>query len=80
MHLAIGRQTPVVALFGGTDPVRCGPYQYPQSRVVRSHKCCRDCERRHGKHIAACTHMIPAEEVYAAAQELLEQYVPLWQG
>jgi lipopolysaccharide heptosyltransferase II len=80
MHLAIGRGTPVVALFGGTDPVRCGPYQYPASRVVRAHRCCRACEKAYGTHIAACSHTITADEVYAAAQELLEQYVPQWRG
>lgn len=71
MHLAIGRGTPVVALFGGTDPARCGPFCFEQARVVRAHKCCVDCERKYGRFIAACTHTILADEVYAAADELL---------
>jgi heptosyltransferase-1 len=71
MHIAIGLGTPVVALFGGTDPVRCGPYQYEESRVVRSHRCCPDCARMFGRFIVACTHTIDASEVFVSANELL---------
>jgi heptosyltransferase-1 len=40
LHLAVALETPVVALFGPTDPARNGPYPAPQSRekvtVLRS--------------------------------------------
>lgn len=76
MHLAIGRATPVVALFGGTDPARCGPFCFDAARVVRSHRVCTSCGRKYGRIIAACTHTISAEEVHAAMTELLRSWKP----
>jgi lipopolysaccharide heptosyltransferase II len=75
MHLAIGRATPVVALFGATDPARCGPFCFDQARVVRGDRCCVDCERQYGRQIAACVHTITAQEAYEAARSLLPALV-----
>jgi ADP-heptose:LPS heptosyltransferase len=78
MHLAVGRNTPVVALFGPTDPARCGPYRYQQSVVIRSDHLCRDCETRFGKHISQCLHTIDPEAVYLGCVGLLAQYCDKW--
>ena len=80
MHIAIGRQTPVVALFGPTDPARCGPYKYVKSRVIRSERICASCEKQFGKVVRQCVHMLNPEEVYAAAAELLSMHCRRWPG
>jgi lipopolysaccharide heptosyltransferase I len=36
MHLAVALGTPVVALFGPTDPVRTGPYQYLSLPIMQT--------------------------------------------
>jgi lipopolysaccharide heptosyltransferase II len=76
MHLAIGRGTPVIALFGGTDPARCGPFCAENARVIRSHRCCTECQRKFGRVIVACTHTIGASEVFDAALDLLPALGP----
>lgn len=78
MHLAIARKTPVVALFGPTDPSRCGPYKYEASVVVRSERICRECDTAFGKNIRQCLHTIDAEETYCAAVGLLAQHCRRW--
>lgn len=45
MHLAAAVRTPVVALFGPTDPARNGPFS-PDDRVVRRVPPCAPCHRR----------------------------------
>jgi ADP-heptose:LPS heptosyltransferase len=67
MHLAIGRGTPVVALFGPTDPARCGPYQYEPAVVVRAERICPRCEVAYGRQMRQCLHTIDPEEAYCAA-------------
>jgi lipopolysaccharide heptosyltransferase II len=78
VHLAIGRGTPVVALFGPTDPTLCGPYKYEPSVSLRAGRICPRCEARHGKHIRQCLHTIDPEEVYIASVGLLARYCPRW--
>ena len=78
MHLAIARKTPVVALFGPTDPAKCGPYKYEQSVVVRSERLCRRCDKSYGKNIRQCLHTIDSEETYCAAVGLLAQFCERW--
>ena len=78
MHLAIGRQTPVVALFGPTDPARCGPYMYEKSVVVRAERICPRCEVQYGTHMRQCLHTIDPEEAYYAAVGLLAQHCSRW--
>jgi lipopolysaccharide heptosyltransferase II len=80
MHIAIGRQTPVVALFGPTDPARCGPFRYPKSRVIRSERICPQCDKQFGKVVRQCVHLIESEQVYAAADELLSEHCKRWSG
>jgi lipopolysaccharide heptosyltransferase II len=78
VHLAVGLGKPVVALFGPTDPARCGPYQYEKAIVVRAERICPSCDAKHGKHIRQCLHSIEHEEIYTASLELLGKYCARW--
>ncbi len=74
MHMAAAAGTPVVALFGPTDPLRTGPWGAGH-RVLRARPlpdCApcfqRRCSRGHGE----CMSRIPVESVLAAVKEMLE--------
>ncbi|MCC7478964.1 glycosyltransferase family 9 protein [bacterium] len=80
VHLAVGRQRPVVVLFGPTDPARCGPFQYANSITVRAEGICSRCDARFGSqlHNRTCLHTIGAQTVYDAAARLLAATCPRW--
>jgi lipopolysaccharide heptosyltransferase II len=78
MHLAIGRRTPVVALYGPTDPAHCGPYQYEQSVVIRADRICSRCAVAYGRQMSLCLHTIDPDETYYAAVGLLAQRCKDW--
>jgi lipopolysaccharide heptosyltransferase II len=80
VHMAVARKRPVVALFGPSDPRRCGPLNYDRAEVLASDLICKACEAKLGKQMHACLHTIPAAEIYAAATRLLKQYALRWQG
>lgn len=70
MHIADAVGTPLVAVFGPTDPIRTGPY-HQRRHVVRARDCaCAPCLRRYcaDRH---CMHRIPAVAVLRVAEELL---------
>jgi lipopolysaccharide heptosyltransferase II len=76
MHLAAAMTTPVVALFGPSNPVRYGPLG-TKSRVLRIDLPCSPCgqvrqppERCRG-HVPDCLHGIDVDRVVAAVDELL---------
>ena len=76
MHLAAAMNTPVVALFGPSNPVRYGPIG-TKSRVLRIDLPCSPCgqvrlppERCRG-HVPDCLHGIDVDRVVAAVDELL---------
>ncbi len=76
MHLAAAMNTPVVALFGPSNPVRYGPIG-TKSRVLRIDLPCSPCgqvrlppERCRG-HVPDCLHGIEVSRVVAAVDELL---------
>lgn len=71
MHLAAAMGTPVVALFGPTDPARTGPYG-PGHRVIRSGLSCLPCFRKHCDTVR-CMREIGVAEVFAAVREVLEK-------
>ncbi|MCH7472869.1 glycosyltransferase family 9 protein, partial [bacterium] len=48
VHLAVARQTPVVAIFGPTDPKRCGPYNCKSAVTIRAERICSICEPQYG--------------------------------
>jgi ADP-heptose:LPS heptosyltransferase len=70
MHLAAAVGTPVVALFGPTDPARNGPFS-PADEVVRRAPPCAPCHRRAcGVHDGVMDG-IPVDEVLAAVERRL---------
>ena len=71
MHLAAAVGTPVVALFGPTDPVRTGPYG-PGHRVIRTGISCSPCLRKYCPH-PRCMTEITVEEVFKAVRKKLEE-------
>jgi lipopolysaccharide heptosyltransferase II len=73
MHIAVAVQTPLVAIFGPTDPRRSGPYGNPELfRVVRHGVPCKhpcfisECPIDH-----ECMNGITLENVLSACQDLL---------
>jgi lipopolysaccharide heptosyltransferase I len=70
LHLACAVATPVVALFGPTDPARNGPF-VPEDVVVRRTPPCAPCYSRTCPRHAGIMAEIPAEEVLAAAEKRL---------
>lgn len=71
LHLASAVQAPTVAIFGPTDADKYGPTA-PQSRIVRRRLFCAPCETALCRFSHECMRFISAEEVFAAARELLK--------
>ncbi len=69
MHLAVGVGTPVIALFGPTDPARTGPYGAGH-RVIRHELDCMPCFRKRCE-TRNCMKEITVEEVFTATEEML---------
>jgi len=69
MHLAATMGTPVVALFGPTDPARTGPYG-PEHRIIRKVLSCSPCFRKRCE-MPRCMTEISVEEVFTAVKEML---------
>ncbi|MFO7870713.1 MAG: glycosyltransferase family 9 protein [Kiritimatiellia bacterium] len=73
VHMSAAVGTPVLAVFGPTDPRRTGPYGKGH-RVITGDTVCRPCfKRRCSKARLQCMESITAEEVSATAGEMLEQ-------
>jgi ADP-heptose:LPS heptosyltransferase len=78
MHLAAAVGTPVVAVFGPSDPARYAPAD-PMHRIVRLDLPCSPCNRirlppaRCAGHIPDCLAGIDVERVFRAAAESLER-------
>jgi ADP-heptose:LPS heptosyltransferase len=81
MHLAVAVNTPVVAVFGPSDPARYAP-RGPYDRVVRVDLPCSPCNRirlppaRCVGHTPDCLASIRADSVFAAALSVLEESGP----
>ena len=71
MHLAAAVGTPLVALFGPTDPRRTGPYGRGH-RVIRRELTCMPCFRRQCE-TKQCMREIEVGEVFTAVQEVLQE-------
>ncbi len=70
LHLACAVGTPVVALFGPTDPARNGPFA-PDDVVIRRVPACAPCYSRTCARHAGVMDAITADEVLAAAGQRL---------
>ena len=70
LHLACAVGTPVVALFGPTDPARNGPFA-PDDVVVRETARCAPCHRRSCARHARVMASISLDEVLAAVDRRL---------
>jgi 3-deoxy-D-manno-octulosonic-acid transferase/heptosyltransferase-1 len=69
MHLAAAVGTPVVALFGPTDPALTGPYG-PGHRIIRKKLSCSPCLRKRCK-APRCMTDISVDEVFTAVKVML---------
>jgi ADP-heptose:LPS heptosyltransferase len=70
LHLACAVGTPVVALFGPTDPERNGPFR-PEDRVVRRAPPCAPCYRRQCPVHEGVMALLPVDEVLQAVRQRL---------
>jgi len=71
MHLAAAVSTPVIALFGPTDPLRTGPYGKGHT-IVRADLQCSPCFLKKCPQKTCMQNISPAQ-VFAAVQEKLEK-------
>lgn len=71
LHLASALQLPTVAIFGPTDEAKYGPTA-PASRTIRRRLFCAPCEQPLCAFNHECMRFIDADDVFAAARELLE--------
>ncbi|HRR57007.1 MAG TPA: lipopolysaccharide heptosyltransferase II [Acidobacteriota bacterium] len=71
MHLAAAVGTSQIALFGSTDETATGPLN-PRARVIAKHPPCSPCFRRDCPFDMECFRAISVDEVWEAAQEILE--------
>ncbi|MDP3703435.1 MAG: glycosyltransferase family 9 protein [Candidatus Omnitrophota bacterium] len=71
LHLASALKVPTVAIFGPTDADKYGPTA-PKHRTIRRHLFCSPCEQALCRFNHECMRFISADEVYAAARQLLE--------
>ena len=69
MHLAAAVETPVIALFGPTDPRRTGPYGAGHT-VIRADLPCSPCFLKNCSTIKCMEEILP-EQVFAAVEKVL---------
>lgn len=70
MHMANALKTPLVAIFGPTDPLLTGPFQEPAT-VIKNNVPCWPCSYRECPFDHRCMMKIDAEEVFLACQKYL---------
>jgi ADP-heptose:LPS heptosyltransferase len=75
LHLACAVRTPVVGIFGPTDPARNGPWS-PRDLTVRRVPLCSPCHRHRCALHEGVMAAIPAEEVLAAVDRRLGGAAP----
>lgn len=81
MHVATAVRTPVMALFGPTEPRRTGPYRQ-ESAVLQARLPCVPCLRSHCAHVPylECLDRIAPEQVEARVLEMLVARPPSTAG
>ncbi len=71
MHIASLVKTPVVGIFGPTDPIVNAPYEGTPHIIVRKDLSCSPCRNRGCKDVE-CMKAISSQDVFEAAKMLLE--------
>ena len=71
MHIAVAMRTPVVALFGPTDPVRTGPYSKKCLIIQRDLKCIPCFRKQCSQGSFECMESITVEEVFEGVKKIL---------
>jgi lipopolysaccharide heptosyltransferase II len=73
IHLAAGVETPVLAIFGPTEPQATGPYPFTQHSVRRTELPCSPCGQRTCRNLIylECLHSISVSSVLDAVQEMM---------
>jgi lipopolysaccharide heptosyltransferase I len=71
LHLASGLGTPVVAVYGPSDPVRNGPPGI-RARVVRGSCACAPCWKRHCKDVR-CMRSVTVEDLWAQVEGAVQE-------
>ena len=78
MHLAAFLRTPVIALFGPTDPIENAPYGKGESIIVRKDVGCNPCRNRECRN-PICMDAIKVEDVLEAVERILpKRELPKW--
>lgn len=72
MHLAAAVRTPVISLWGATDPRRTGPYGF-DDLVIRGQADCAPCYRRHCAIGKICLRSIDTDAIMARVERALDQ-------
>lgn len=74
LHMAAAMGSPVVGLYGPTDPAIYGPFWEPNQVVSSTMKCKKSCERKSRKKNTPCKCMkeIDAAKVFKACEEIYQ--------
>ena len=75
MHVGAALDTPLVALFGSTNPVTTGPWS-TRSRIVSNNVECAPCMRRECPSDFKCMRELEAAMVFDVCVEQLREYMP----
>jgi lipopolysaccharide heptosyltransferase I len=73
MHIAAALGRPVVAVFGPTDPIKTGPYNWQKSgkaKVIKANVSCSPCRKKRCEKLT-CMHDININQVFKALKEYL---------
>jgi lipopolysaccharide heptosyltransferase I len=71
MHIAVAMGTPVVALFGPTDPARTGPYTKKCLTILRDLECMPCFRKQCSQGSFECMESITVEEVFEGVKKIL---------
>lgn len=80
MHIAAAIGTPIVAIFGPTDPVRTGPYGNSHVVIRRNDIDCLPCLKRKCYNNILCMNLITVDEVTEEAIKMLKHSKPNLKG
>lgn len=70
MHVGAALKTPLVAIFGSTNPVTTGPFS-EQAVVVQKELDCRPCLKTHCKSDFRCMKDISVDEIFVTVKGLI---------